>query len=268
MKAPDPNTPLLEVRNLTHSFGKRLAVNRLSFQVFPGQVVGLLGPNGAGKTTTVRALCGLLAPDKGEILVGGVNLADDPLEAKRRLALIPDGAPLYPNLSLRQHLDLTTGLRGIDLGVQAQDLIDGLGLGGRENEPIGGFSRGMRQRAALVLALSANAPLLILDEPLTGLDASGTALIKEVLRQWANHGGAVLYTSHLLDVVERVCDSMLILSEGSLVAEGDLASLTATAGGGGTLEEVFTSLAHSEDPTLAAKKLLESIGRGAAQEKQ
>jgi ABC-2 type transport system ATP-binding protein len=259
--------PLLEVSHLTHSFGDRCAVKDLSFKVYPGQVVGLLGPNGAGKTTTVRALCGLLNPDQGQIQVGGVDLASDPLEAKRRLALIPDGAPLYPNLSLRQHLDLTSGLRGIELGVRAQELIDGLALGGREDEPIGGFSRGMRQRAALALSLSADAPLLILDEPLTGLDAPGTALIKEVLRQWADRGGAVLYTSHLLDVVERVCDSMLILFDGALVAEGDLESLTSEAGGSGTLEEVFTILARSEDPALAAGRLLDSIGRSTNQPK-
>lgn len=261
MPSTNPQAPLLEVSHLTHSFGTRCVVKDLSFQVLPGQVVGLLGPNGAGKTTTVRALTGLLRPDAGQISVGGIDMTLDPLEAKRRMALIPDGAPLYPNLSLREHLDLAAGLRGISLRDGGDHLITGLGLEGRAEEPIGAFSRGMRQRAALVLALACDAPLLILDEPLTGLDAPGAALIKEVLRQWADRGGAVLYTSHLLDVVERVCDSMLILFEGSLVAEGDLASLTKAAGGGGTLEEVFTTLARSEAPAAAATRLLDSIQR-------
>ena len=139
-------------------------------------------------------------------------------------------------------------------------MVRGLGLEGRSAEALGGYSRGMRQRAALALALCSDAGLLVLDEPLTGLDAPG-AFVKELLRQWADRGGAVLYTSHLLDVVERVCDRMVILAEGEVVAEGTLEDLTRQAGTGGTLEQVFTALARSEDPAAAAGRLLDELGR-------
>lgn len=257
----DPR-PLLELSGVRRAFGERVAVEGLDLVVRQGEVVGLLGPNGAGKTTTVRMLTGLLEPDAGAIRVGGVDLAQDPLEARRHLALVPDGAPLYPNLSLDQHLDLVRGLRGHPLtGADRDAVVRGLGLEGRSAEPLGGYSRGMRQRAALALALTSDAPLLVLDEPLTGLDAPGAALVKELLRQWADRGGAVLYTSHLLDVVERVCDRMVILAEGRVVAEGTLEELTRQAGTGGTLEQVFTALAQSEDPAAAAGRLLDELGR-------
>lgn len=252
--------PLLQFQDVRRSFGERLAVDGLNLIVHPGEVVGLLGPNGAGKTTTVRMACGLLPADAGRIRIGGIDVQEDPLGARRHLALVPDGAPLYPNLTLHQHLELVLGLRGLEAGVERTGaLIAGLGLEGRANEPLGGFSRGMRQRAALLLALASQAELLILDEPLTGLDAPGAALVKELLRQWADRGGAVLYTSHMLDVVERVCDRMIVLAEGRLVAEGTLEELTQAAGRGGTLEEVFTVLAKAEDPAAAAARLLGAL---------
>ena len=140
----------------------------LDLAVHPGEVVGLLGPNGAGKTTTVRILTGLLEPDAGTVHIGGLDLATDPLGARRHLALVPDGAPLYPNLSLDQHMDLVLGLRGRPLeGTDRASVVRGLGLEGRSAEALGGYSRGMRQRAALALALCSDAGLLVLDEPLT-----------------------------------------------------------------------------------------------------
>ena len=254
--------PLLQLSGVRRTFGERVAVASLDLAVHPGEVVGLLGPNGAGKTTTVRILTGLLEPDAGTVHIGGLDLATDPLGARRHLALVPDGAPLYPNLSLDQHMDLVLGLRGRPLeGTDRASVVRGLGLEGRSAEALGGYSRGMRQRAALALALCSDAGLLVLDEPLTGLDAPGAALVKELLRQWADRGGAVLYTSHLLDVVERVCDRMVILAEGEVVAEGTLEDLTRQAGTGGTLEQVFTALARSEDPAAAAGRLLDELGR-------
>ena len=254
--------PLLQLSGVRRTFGERVAVAGLDLAVHPGEVVGLLGPNGAGKTTTVRILTGLLEPDAGTVHIGGLDLATDPLGARRHLALVPDGAPLYPNLSLDQHMDLVLGLRGRPLeGTDRASVVRGLGLEGRSAEALGGYSRGMRQRAALALALCSDAGLLVLDEPLTGLDAPGAALVNELLRQWADRGGAVLYTSHLLDVVERVCDRMVILAEGEVVAEGTLEDLTRQAGTGGTLEQVFTALARSEDPAAAAGRLLDELGR-------
>jgi len=253
---------LVEMRGIGHRFGEVVAVSGLDLDVRAGEVLGLIGPNGAGKTTTLRILTGLLTPSEGTVVIDGIDLAADPVGAKSRFGFVPDGAPLYANLSARAHLLLVGRLAGMDeakLAAEADRLLTALDLASRADDPVGGFSRGMRQKAALACALVARPPLLVLDEPLTGLDAPTAAATKAVLRGWADRGGAVLYTSHLLDVVERVCDRVAILSRGSLVAAGTLDELRARASEGtaeGTLEQVFGKLTASEDPAVAASRVL------------
>jgi ABC-2 type transport system ATP-binding protein len=257
---------LAELRGVSKRFGDRLALDNLSLTVNEGEVFGLLGPNGAGKTTAVRLLCGLIPPSEGTVLLGDCDVGRDPLNARRRLGFVPDGAPLYPNLSPRQHLQLVGRLHGMEESALARELerlLEGLELGDRMDDPVGEFSRGMRQKTALACALVHRPDLLILDEPLSGLDAPTAAVFKELLRGWADQGGAVLYTSHMLDVVERVCDRMAILSSGQLVGLGSLDELRERAGGGGTLEQVFGKLAHTADPREQARKLLAGPGRRA-----
>jgi len=256
---PADPTPLAAFRGVTHRYGDFEALSDLQLDIYKGEVFGLLGPNGAGKTTAVRILCGLMRPSSGSVTVAGRDVLDG-IEARRHLAFVPDGAPLYVNLSLRQHLRLVGRLHELpeeDLEGRIEHLVRGLDLEGRADEPVGHFSRGMRQKAALACAILPRPELLVLDEPLSGLDAPTAAMIKEVLRQWADRGGAVLYTSHLLDVVERVCDRMAILARGKLVALGSLDELRAQAGRDGTLEEVFALLAHTADPVEKARALLE-----------
>jgi len=253
-------TPLVQLRAVSRRFDEKLAVDRLTLEVQAGEVFGLLGPNGSGKTTTVRMIAGLLTPSAGTVLVQGADVTQAPLAARRSLGFVPDGAPMYPNLSPRQHLELVGRLHGLDekhLQTEALRLLSVLGLDGRIDEPVGRFSRGMRQKTALACALLPRPKLLVLDEPLSGLDAPTAAMFKEVLRAWAEAGRSVLYTSHLLDVVERVCDRMAILDEGQLVGLGSLEDLRARAGEKGTLEQVFGALTHSEDPALQARRLLD-----------
>lgn len=250
---------LLELEGLHHRYGGAVAVERLDLVVRRGEVFGLLGPNGAGKTTTVRALVGLHTPTAGSIRIAGHDLATAPLEAKRHLGFVPDGAPLYPNLSARQHLELVGRLHGLSeahIAAEAARLLGHFDLAERAEEPVGRFSRGMRQKTALACALLHEPELLILDEPLTGLDAPSAATVKEVLRAWADRGGAVLYTSHLLDIVERVCDRMAVLARGALVAEGSLDDLRGRAGHDGSLEQVFRSLTAMEDPVAKARAIV------------
>ncbi len=240
-------------------YGELRALEPLDLTVLPGEVLGLLGPNGAGKTTALRILCGLLTPTEGRARVGGHDVRMEPLAARRGFGHVPDGAPLYSNLSPRQHLRLVGRLHGVaeaQLLAETERLLAAFELAGRADDPVGVFSRGMRQKTALACALLAKPPLLILDEPLTGLDAPTTAVIKECLRAWADRGGAVLTTSHLLDVVERVCDRMAILSRGRLVAVGTLAELREQAGHDGTLEQVFLALTSAEDPARVARRIL------------
>jgi len=250
---------LAELRSVSQRFEETVALTDVSFEVRHGEVLGLLGPNGAGKTTAVRILCGILAPTSGSASIAGHDVRAEPLEARRHLAFVPEGAPLYSNLSPRKHLELVGRLHGVDEAViraESQRLMEALELADRIDDPIANFSRGMRQKTALACALLPRPDLLVLDEPLSGLDAPTAAVVKEILRHWARAGHAVLYTSHLLDVVERVCDRMTILVAGSIVAEGSLAELRERTGLEGTLEDVFRSLTHAEDPVLKARAVL------------
>ena len=251
--------PLVQFQTVTQRFGELVALAQLDLDVRRGEVFGLLGPNGAGKTTALRILCGLLEPTQGRVTIDGHDVARDPLAARRQFSFVPDGAPLYANLSPRQHLALVGRLHGLDetrIASETGRLLGALDLGDRIDDPVGQFSRGMRQKTALACAILPKPPLLILDEPFSGLDAPTTAVFKEVLRTWADRGGAVLYTSHALDVAERVCDRMAVLASGRLVGLGDLGELRTLAGRGGTLEQVFGALTKSEDPHAQAERLL------------
>jgi ABC-2 type transport system ATP-binding protein len=262
--APGPTAgvgpdPIVRFAGVTRRFGAVLALDALDLDVRAGEVLGLIGPNGAGKTTALRILCGLSPADAGTVTVAGFDATREPLEARRRMAFVPDGAPLYANLSPRAHLRLVARLHDLDEQAaerEADHLLAGLDLADRGDDPVGQFSRGMRQKAALACALLPKPPLLVLDEPLNGLDAPTAAMIKEVLRAWADRGGAVLYTSHLLDVAERVCDRIAVLAKGRLVGLGSLPELRARSGRDGTLEQVFSALTDAEDPAARARALL------------
>ena len=251
--------PVARLGGVTRRFDDLVAVDDLTLEVRPGEVLGLVGPNGAGKTTTVRMLCGLLEPTSGEVTIAGRSVAASPLEARRYLGYVPDGAPLYPNLSPRQHLLLVGRLHGLEdeaAEAEAVRLLEHLDLSARIDDPVGSFSRGMRQKTALACALLPRPELLVLDEPLGGLDAPSAAMLKAVLRGWADRGGAVLYTSHLLDVVERVCDRVAVMARSKLVAVGALEELRASGSGDESLEEIFRSLTRTEDPAARAAAIL------------
>ena len=259
--APQPEGPqeVARLEGVSRHFGDVQALKQLELEVRAGEVLGLVGPNGAGKTTALRILCGLLAPSEGRASIAGHDLERDPLAARQSLGFVPDGAPLYANLSALQHLHLVARLFGLAedvLQAEADRLLQALELWDRRDDPVGEFSRGMRQKTALACALLPRPELLVLDEPLSGLDAPTTGVMKEILRAWADRGGAVLYTSHLLDVVERVCDRVAILARGELVAVGSLDELRASSGEGGTLEEVFRAVTRAEDPVEKARRVL------------
>jgi len=250
---------LASFRGVTKLFGSRTALDDLSLEVPGGEVLGLLGPNGAGKTTALRLLCGLLVPDSGQVSIAGHDVHREPLQARRKLGYVPDGAPLYSTLTPLEHLDLVGRLHGMPpatIASEARRLLEALELGTRLDEPVGGLSRGMRQKVAIACALLPGPELLVLDEPLTGLDTATTLVVKALLRGWAQRGRAVIVTSHLLEVVERSCDRMALLAEGRLIASGSLADLRAQAGGGTTLEEVFRTLTRTEPPEAVAARIL------------
>ncbi|MDZ4773617.1 MAG: ABC transporter ATP-binding protein [Planctomycetota bacterium] len=250
---------LVRFHGVSRHFDALVALAPLDLDVRAGEVFGLLGSNGAGKTTALRILCGLLEPTAGSVTIDGRDVAADPLAARRQFSFVPDGAPLYANLSPKQHLALVGRLHGVDearIASETMRLLEALELADRANDPVGGFSRGMRQKTALACAILPRPKLLILDEPLNGLDAPTTAVFKEVLRAWADRGGSVLYTSHLLDVAERVCDRVAVLHEGKLLGVGSLDELRSIAGRDGTLEQVFGAMTNAVDPKLGAARIL------------
>ncbi|MGD9785402.1 MAG: ABC transporter ATP-binding protein [Hyphomicrobiaceae bacterium] len=237
--------PALLIRNLYKTF-RTPAVDGLSVTIPPGQFYALLGPNGAGKTTTLRMVAGLLTPDAGQIEIAGHDVAQDANAAKRVLAWVPDEPMIYDKLTPSEYLGLVAGLWGMEPATaraKADQLLDVLGLSDNANERCQGFSKGMRQKVALAGALIHEPKLIILDEPLTGLDAGSARQVKSVLRHLVGQGVTVIMTTHILEVAERMADRIGVIARGKLVAEGTFAELRATAGSGeASLEDVFLTL--------------------------
>jgi ABC-2 type transport system ATP-binding protein len=244
-------TDALAVRGLTKSFGGKFAVDDLTLNVRAGELYALLGPNGAGKTTTLRMVASLLKPDTGEISVFGHNVLTDPTAAKRLIAWAPDEPMLYDRLTPMEYLEFVAGLWGVEPAVampKAEELLKWLGLWDNRSERCEGFSRGMKQKTALAGALIHDPQLLILDEPLTGLDAAVARQVKDLLQQRVKGGATVILTTHILEVAERMADRIGIIDRGRLVAEGTLAELRARTGEGqATLEDLFLELTGADD---------------------
>jgi ABC-2 type transport system ATP-binding protein len=235
----------LTLRGLTKSFGDKRAVDALDLDVRAGELYALLGPNGAGKTTTLRMVAGLLAPDSGEISVFGVDARAAPKDAKRITAWLPDEPMLYDKLTAWEYLEFIAGLWGVPSRIargRAEELLRLLDLWDHRDERCEGFSRGMKQKAALAGALIHEPKLLMLDEPLTGLDAAIARQVKDLLQSRVRAGCAIILTTHILEVAERMAHRIGIIQRGRLAAEGTLAELQARSAGGGTLEDVFLQL--------------------------
>jgi ABC-2 type transport system ATP-binding protein len=238
-------TDALVLTGLTKVF-KAPAVDRLDLTVRAGELYALLGPNGAGKTTTLRMVAGLLKPDAGGVSVFGVDALADPIAAKRLIAWAPDEPMLYDRLTPLEYLEFVAGLWGVEAGLaagRAEQLLRWLGLWDQRGQRCEGFSRGMKQKTALAGALIHDPRLLILDEPLTGLDAAMARQVKDLLQERVRGGATVILTTHILDVAERMADRIGIIQRGRLLAEGALEDLRRQAGDGrATLEDMFLEI--------------------------
>lgn len=246
--------PALEIRNLRKTFAKP-AVDGLSLTIERGEFYALLGPNGAGKTTTLRMVAGLLKPDSGEISICGINALAKPVAAKTVMAWVPDEPLIYDKLDPLEYLEFVAGLWAMDpvkAEREARHLIEILGLAPHAATRCHGLSKGMRQKVALAGALLHDPQLIILDEPLTGLDAASARQVKAVLKDRVAGGATVIMTTHILDVAERMAERIGVISSGKLIAQGTLAELSQKAGQeGGTLEEIFLTLVANEDAAAA-----------------
>lgn len=235
-----------EIVGLVKRFGSKTAVDQLSLKVPKGMLYGFLGVNGAGKTTTLRMISGLIVPDAGEIRVCGIDAVAEPQRAKQPLAYIPDDPVLYGKLNPMEHLEFVAALWNVEPMVarkRAQELLERLQLWDRRAEWIESYSRGMKQKIALASALIHEPRLILLDEPLTGLDASAARLVKDILLEFLREGGSVILTTHILEVAERMAEQIAIMSGGKLIAEGTMAELRSRSGqAAGSLEDIFLQL--------------------------
>jgi len=236
-------------RDLTKTFGETEAVAGVTLTVPRGQICGYLGPNGAGKTTTVKMATGMLRPTSGSATIDGFDVCESPLEAKARIGVVPETGALYENLTPREYLSLIGHLYHLDRDEaegKAETFLQLFGIADASGRTMTSFSRGMKQKVLISAALLHNPSVLFLDEPLSGLDANTALVLKELLRELASQGKTVFYCSHILEVVEKVCDRIVILNNGRVIADGnveELKDLTRAA----SLEGVFSELTSTGD---------------------
>lgn len=253
--------PIISIRNLRKAYGKEQVLHGIDLDVFPGQIIGYIGPNGAGKSTTVRILVGLDTDYEGEVIVAGYDVRQDALEIKKRIGFVPELAELYDVLSPREFLQLIGSLHHLpEAVVQERSLrmLRFFSLEGRADERMDRFSKGMRQKVLLISGLLHDPQIIFLDEPLAGLDANSVILIKEVIARLAARGKTIFYCSHMMDVVEKVSDRIVLINQGRVVADGSLAELRRQ--GDDSLERIFAQLTSSDDNGRLADDFLSAFG--------
>ena len=236
---------MLKIENLTKTYGEKRAVDNLSIHIKSGEIYGFIGHNGAGKTTTIKAACGILKFDKGEIYIDGVNLKQNPIECKSKIAYIPDNPDLYEFMTGIGFLNFTADI----FGVCAKDRRDRIKKYGDAFEitddlaqPISAYSHGMKQKLSVISALIHNPKLIIMDEPFVGLDPKASHLLKEIMRSMCNNGSAIFFSTHVLEVAEKLCDKVAIIKGGRLIKSGTMEEVK----GDTSLENVFLELEEAK----------------------
>jgi ABC-2 type transport system ATP-binding protein len=252
---------MLEARLLTKFFHRKPVVKEVSFSIRRNDIVGYLGPNGAGKSTTVKMLVGLLRPSSGEILFEGNPVEKQVIEYKTRLGYVPEEALLYSHLSGREYLLLAGRLRSIpekELNLKIDELLRLFSLSVQKHAPISSYSKGMKQKIMMIAALLHNPDILIFDEPLSGLDVSSILIVRNLLKSLAAQGKAVLYSSHVLEIVEKICSRVLVIHNGDLVADDSIENLRNLMRLP-SLEDIFMQLVQHENYEQIARQMVEVI---------
>ncbi len=250
---------MLELRNVSRSYRGIPAIANVSFRVGAGEIVGYLGANGSGKSTTVKIITGILQPNDGQVLFEGRNIVEDLPGFRAQLGYVPEEAHVYTYLSGMEYLQLVGRLRGMGerlITVKAFNLLRLLSLESWRHSPISAYSKGMKQRVLIAASLMHDPKLLIFDEPLSGLDVDSARLFKDLIRQLAASGKAILYISHVLEVVEQLCDRVVVIAKGKILADaapGELTTLMRRA----NLESAFAELVQQEDTKVLAQQLVD-----------
>ncbi len=252
---------MIVVEHLTKFYGEKLALRDVSFQIGKGEICGYIGPNGAGKSTTVKILTGIIKPDGGSVNISGIDAVKEPEKVKPMYGYVPETGAVFESLTPLEYLLFAGRMHDMDdelILERANHILQFFGLQSNANSFMTSFSKGMKQKVVIATALIHDPMVYFFDEPLDGLDAHATVLFKELLRELASRGHTIFYSSHLLDIVERICHRMIILRGGSIVALGnidELRHLTARK----TLEEAFSILTESEDAKEKTRQLLDAL---------
>jgi ABC-2 type transport system ATP-binding protein len=249
---------MLEAKGLSKFYGSVPAVQDVSFSLQPGQILGYLGPNGSGKSTTVKVLIGLLEPSRGQVTYDGTDIRKDLVAYRKRLGYVPEDANLYPYLTGEEYLDMIATLRSMPASqktTRIHSLLELFSLWPHRQVAIGSYSKGMRQRILLIAALMDNPDVLILDEPLSGLDVTSALIFKNLIQALSAKGKAVFFCSHVLEVVEKICPQLIILRKGQVIAYGATADVRQSIGQS-SLEGTFLQLVEDRDVAQIANDIV------------
>jgi ABC-2 type transport system ATP-binding protein len=256
--------PIITLHNLSMQYGDKPVLRGIDLDVEPGHVLGYIGPNGAGKTTTVKILIGMLAGFTGQATVCGHDVAVEPLEVKRRIGYVPESAALYDALTPMEYLRFIGrlyGLSDIETQRRSHEMLDLFGLVSELDNRMSTFSKGMKQKVLIAAGMIHNPDVLFLDEPLSGLDANAVVTVKEIISRLARRGKTIFYCSHVMDVVERVCDRIVIVSGGRIIADGSFEQLQASDATA-SLEHIFTQLTGDGGHEAVADRFIETFDNG------
>ena len=255
------NTPIISIKNLWKSYGDKSVLKGIDLDIYPGQVIGYIGPNGAGKSTTVKILCGLISDYQGQVFVKGMELKENALAVKSNIGYIPELAELYDVLTPIEFLTLVAELYSLDATVAQErmgKMLAAFGLQGNMNDRMDTFSKGMKQKVLITSGLLHNPDIIILDEPLSGLDANSVIIIKELISKLAKEGKTIFYCSHMMDVVEKVSDRIVLIDGGTVIANGTFDELQQQQGND-SLEKIFAHLTAKDSLSGAADQLMSAF---------
>lgn len=254
--------PVISIQHLFKNYGSKPVLKDINLDVYAGEVIGYIGPNGAGKSTTVKIICGLLTDYEGAVKVKGLEVKDHTLAVKRNIGYIPELAELYDVLTPMEFLSFMGALYGLDEDLcthRIQTLLTGFGLQANLHQRMDSFSKGMKQKVLLASGLLHNPDVIVLDEPLSGLDANSVILVKELIGKLAQEGKTIFYCSHMMDVVEKVSNRIVLIDEGRVIANGTFAELKQQQGKG-SLEQIFANLTSTDAQHNAAADMMKAFG--------
>jgi ABC-2 type transport system ATP-binding protein len=254
--------PIISIRNLYKNYGSKQVLKNINIDIHPGQVIGYIGPNGAGKSTTVKILCGLINDFNGQVTIKGIDIKQNPVGVKSLIGYVPEMAELYDVLTPKEFLSLVGSLYNLApemIAERGEGMLAAFGLAGNMNQRMDTFSKGMKQKVLITSGLLHNPDIIILDEPLSGLDANSVIIVKELISKLADSGKTIFYSSHMMDIVEKVSDRIILINEGSVVADGTFEELKQKQGDS-SLEQIFAHLTSDETMSEASGKLMDILG--------